>query len=106
MYRKKGFTLIELLIVVAILAALAAIAIPRITTSAATARANACDTNVDIMNSQIEMYHADTGDYPDSLADITGDPNYFPEGAPVCPVTGSSDSYSMDASTHRVSCSH
>lgn len=99
----KGFTLIELLIVVAILAALAAIAIPRITTSSATAKQNACDTNVDIMNTQIEMYYVDKGSYPDDLDDITSDPNYFPEGAPECPLDGD---YTMDSGTHRVSCNH
>ena len=106
MCREKGFTLIELIIVVAILGALAAIAIPRITTSTATAKANACATNIDIMNSQIEMYYADTGDYPASLATITGDPNYFPDDAPVCPGSGLSSSYTMDETTHRVSCSY
>ncbi len=105
MRRNKGFTLIELLIVVAILAALAAIAIPRITTSSATAKQNACATNVDIMNTQIEMWYADKGSYP-SLWAITHDPNYFPEGAPVCPVSKTSTTYTMDPSTHRVSCSH
>ncbi len=81
---RKGLTLIELLIVVLILAALAAIAIPRITTSATTAKANACKTNVDLINSQIEMYYANAGTWP-ALTDVTGDPNYFPDGAPVCP---------------------
>ncbi|MBU1259713.1 MAG: prepilin-type N-terminal cleavage/methylation domain-containing protein [Planctomycetes bacterium] len=102
MNRRKGFTLIELLIVVLILAALAAIAIPRIAASSTTAKQNACATNIDIMNSQIEMWYANKGSYPD-LATITGDDDYFPEGTPVCPLDGT---YEMNATTHRVSCDH
>jgi len=90
---KKGFTLIELLIVVLILGALAAIAIPKISASSTTAKINACDTNVDILNSQIEMYRADTGSYPASLSALTSDPNYFPDGTPVCPF-GTAYTYS------------
>jgi general secretion pathway protein G/type IV pilus assembly protein PilA len=106
MYLKKGFTLIELLVVIAILGILAAIAIPRITTSTATAKSNACATNRDVMNTQIEMYYSDNGSYPVSLTTVTNDPNYFPSGAPTCPGGGS---YTMDSSTgthpYRVSCS-
>jgi type II secretion system protein G len=85
MRNRKGLTLIELLIVVIILGALAAIAIPRITTSATTAKQNACTTNVDTLNTSIEMYKMDKGSYPATLATVTGDPNYFPDNAPVCP---------------------
>jgi type II secretion system protein G len=84
----KGLTLIELLIVVIILGALAAIAIPRISTSATTAKRNACDTNVDTLNTAIEMYKMDNGDYPTGLTDVTQDPNarYFSTtDVPVCP---------------------
>ena len=83
--RKKGFTLVELLIVVLILAALAAIAVPRIGASAANARRRACETNISIMNSQIELFEANTGAAPVVIGDVTGDIDYFPDGAPVCP---------------------
>jgi type II secretion system protein G len=99
MRNRKGLTLIELLIVVIILGALAAIAIPRITTSATSAKQNACTTNVDTLNRSIEMYANDKGSYPASLATLTADANYFPSGAPTCPF---SDSYSYDSTTHRV----
>lgn len=85
---KKGVTLIELLIVVIILGALAAIAIPRISTSAHNARKYSCYTNVDILNSQLEMYAADNdGSYPADLAALTADANYFPDTAPTCAIT-------------------
>jgi len=100
MYRRKGFTLIELIIVVAILGILAMIAIPRITTTTATAKVNTCKTNQSMMNTQIEMYNADTGDYPVTLAIITGDANYFPDGEPCCPSDGS---YTMSG-IYRISC--
>jgi prepilin-type N-terminal cleavage/methylation domain-containing protein len=83
--KREGVTLIELLIVVLILAALSAIAIPRISQSAQNAKANACDTNVDVINSAIEMYNADNSGYPSALTDVTGSLIYFPDGAPLCP---------------------
>lgn len=88
MINKKGVTLVELLIVVLILGALAAIAIPRLTQSADTAKKNSCKTNVDVINSQIELYAAEhDGTYPSNLEQITNSTTYFPDGAPKCPVT-------------------
>jgi len=101
---KRGFTLVELLIVVLILAALAAIAVPRIGESAANAKRRSCETNIDIMNSQIELFTANTGAAPSPLTQLTGDINYFPDGAPLCPFgTGyalSKTTGHVDATTH------
>ena len=99
MRSRKGLTLIELLIVVIILGALAAIAIPRITTSTADAKRNACNTNIDTLNTAIEMYNIDHSDWPGALTDVDGNTAYFPDGAPSCPF---STAYSMDGTTHRV----
>lgn len=95
---EKGFTLVELMIVVLILGALAAIAIPRIMGGAQTARISACSTNIDTLNSQIELYNANEGSWPASLAALTSDPNYFPDGAPTCPF---GTAYNYNAS-HRI----
>ena len=88
MRKKKGFTLVELLIVVLILAALAAVAVPRISSSATSAKANACYTNIDILNGQIEIFTATTGSAPSPMTEVSADTNYFPDGAPACPVSG------------------
>ncbi len=88
MRTRKGFTLVELMIVVLILGALAVIAIPKIMGGAVTARANACATNIDLINSQIELYNANTGSWPANLEVVTRDTDYFSDGEPKCPITG------------------
>ena len=66
------------MIVILILGALAAIAIPRIMGGAVAAKANGCKTNVDMINSQIELYYQNTGEWPNGLKKVTKDTDYFP----------------------------
>jgi prepilin-type N-terminal cleavage/methylation domain-containing protein len=101
MSKRKGITLIELLIVVIILGSLAALAIPRISTSATTAKQNTCATNIDIIDTQMEVYFAEKGLYP-TYEVLIADANYFPDGGPVCPLEGA---YSLNANS-RAECSH
>jgi prepilin-type N-terminal cleavage/methylation domain-containing protein len=99
MRSKKGLTLIELLIVVIILGALAAIAIPRITTSSTDAKRNACTTNIDTQNTAIEMYNIDHSAWPAAIGDFDSNTAYFPDGAPTCPF---GTPYVYDTTKHRI----
>lgn len=84
---RSGVTLIELLIVVLILAALSAIAIPRISVAAANAKANACKTNIDSLNSALEQFYVQNGTYPFKIWGVSKSLLFFPDGEPICPVT-------------------
>ena len=97
MLTRRGFSLVELMIVVLILGALAAIAVPRIMGGSATAKANACKTNIDLINAQIELYYAINDSYPATLDVITGDTTYFPDGEPKCPFSNSAYSNTLTA---------
>ena len=83
---KKGFTLVELMIVVLMLGALAAIAISRIMGCVEAGRDNACETNVNLINMHLEVYHEDTGSWPATLDDFLENTVYFPDGPPECPT--------------------
>ena len=104
MKSRKGLTLIELLIVVLILGALAAIAIPRMSQNSATAKDNACKTNRSTINTQIELYHANsaTGSWP-TLPDFLQDTNYFPI-EPECPDQTTPGVY-QDGGNYKITCS-
>jgi prepilin-type N-terminal cleavage/methylation domain-containing protein len=99
MHSKKAFTLVELLVVVMILGALAAIAVPRMISGATNAKLRACETNVDLLNSQIELYYANEQKWPRNLSTVAEDPNYFPDGVPTCPF---GTKYKYNSTTHRV----
>src|SRR5690606_31898032 len=98
--RRRGFSLMELLAVVTILGIIAAIVVPRVSVSAATAREKVHEHNMATINSAVERYYIETGDWPADLTEIASDVNYFPDGVPVNPVSG--DPYTLDAVTHRV----
>ncbi len=63
---RKGFTLIELLVVIIILAILAAVVIPKVVGRTDDARIAAGISDVNAFTSALNMYKADTGQYPTS----------------------------------------
>jgi general secretion pathway protein G len=94
-----GFSLLELLAVVVIIGLLAAILTPRASAARSQAVEKACAHNRMLINSAIERFAVTTGANPTSLNDLNV-PDYFPEGIPVCPVSGAA--YTLNPATQRV----
>lgn len=68
--KKKGFTLLELLVVLAILAILIAIAIPVYKNQKEKAAITAHNANVRVLETAVENYRQDTGDYPATVKEL------------------------------------
>ena len=71
---KRGFTLVEIMIVVAIIALLAAIAIPNLLGARRTANEAAAKANIRTLATELETYSAGTGNgaYPADVATLQG----------------------------------
>ncbi len=99
--KKRGFSLLELLAVVTILGIIAAIIVPRVTVSSDNAKQKVRDHHKATINAAVERYYVNEGSWPaDDLTDIGADVDYFPDGIPTDPVSGSA--YSLNSTTHRV----
>jgi general secretion pathway protein G len=68
---KKGFTLVELLIVIIIIAVLAAIAIPKFSSSSQRSKESSLRANLKLVRNAIDLFRADTGAFPANMAGLT-----------------------------------
>jgi general secretion pathway protein G len=66
----RGFTLIEVLLVIAVIAVLAVIVIPRVMPSLRESKESALRAELHQIRMAIELFHAHTGAYPATLADL------------------------------------
>jgi len=89
--RRKGFTLVELLVVLAIIATLLAIAVPRYFQHVDRSKEAVLRENLAAVRDAIDQYHADKGRWPDSLESLA-DSRYL-RTVPADPVTGSADTW-------------
>jgi general secretion pathway protein G len=96
--KRSAFSLLELLAVVVILGIIAAVVVPRVTTSADTARTKVNAYNIATLNSAVERYYVDNGTWPGDLASLVTD--YLPGGVPAHPDP--TKSYSLNTTTNRV----
>lgn len=96
---RAGFSLLELLAVVTILGVIAAVVVPRISVTGVSAKKEMCTHHVTEVNRALERYFVENGSYPSKVNALAG-PEYFPDGAPVCPLLGTT--YQIDSTTSRV----
>ncbi|MEN6307739.1 MAG: hypothetical protein ABFD91_08295 [Anaerohalosphaeraceae bacterium] len=101
-FKTKRMTAAELLIVLLIIGALAAISMPRMSHSATLDREALCKSNIELLNSAIELYSSERGSFPASMTDVLNNKDIFPAGAPKCPLGGT---YILKPD-HTVVCSH
>ena len=77
-HREAGFTLVEMLLVLVILAALAAIVVPRFTGRSEQAKITAAQTQIASFETALDSFEVDNGYYPkgdDGLQDLIEKPN-------------------------------
>jgi len=83
----KGFTLIELLAVMAIIALLLTIAVPKYFGSVDRSRETILRQDLVTMREALDKYYGDTGQYPDQLEDLTA--RKYLRAIPRDPITDS-----------------
>lgn len=101
---RPGFTLIELLIVMAIVALLLSLAVPRYFDSLDRAKEAALKTDLRILRDAIDKFHADTGQWPESLQALVE--GRYIRSVPIDPVTDTSATWVVvppsDGASHGV----
>lgn len=84
-FKVKGFTLVELLVVLAILALLLTLAVPRYFNSIEKAKDAALKHDLNTLRESLDKYYGDRGQYPKSLDDLVE--NKYIRKLPVDPIT-------------------
>ncbi len=89
--RARGFTLIELMVVLAIIATLLAIAVPRYFASLEKSRETVLRADLTQLRDSIDKYYGDLGRYPDALDDLVT--KHYLRAIPEDPVSHSNKTW-------------
>jgi general secretion pathway protein G len=87
----RGFTLLELLVVMAIIATLLTIAVPRYFRSLERSKETVLKQDLTTLRESIDKYYGDTGHYPESLQQLV-DAHYL-RAIPIDPMDDSSEKW-------------
>lgn len=87
----KGFTLVELLVVLAIIASLLTVAVPRYFNSVDHSKEVALLQDLQIMRDAIDKFYGDQGRYPSTLDELVK--RGYLRGIPEDPITNSKTSW-------------
>jgi general secretion pathway protein G len=88
---ESGFTLLELLIVMAVIALLASIAIPRYLQSVRAAKEAVLKEDLHVMRNAIDSYTVDKEKAPQTLDDLVQ--NGYLKSIPIDPISGRADTW-------------
>ena len=89
--RRRGFTLLELLVVMAIIATLLTIAVPRYFRSLERSREAVLKQDLATLRESIDKFYGDTGAYPQTLA-VLVEKRYL-RSIPVDPIARTADKW-------------
>jgi len=104
MKQNKGFTLVEIMIVVAIIALLAAIAIPSFMKSRQDSRRSACVNNLRLLDHAKQQLATAAQTMLDSYAPELTELTPYLKGAATTPICRDGGSYSAEAITSNPTC--
>ena len=93
--KKSGFTLVELLVVLAILALLLTLAVPRYFNGIERAKEATLRHDLNTLRESIDKYYADTGKYPTALDDLVA--RKYIRKLPIDPITEDSETWVLIA---------
>ena len=88
---RRGFTLLELLVVMAIIATLLTIAVPRYFRSLERSKEAVLEQDLATLRESIDKFYGDTGKYPQTLA-VLVDKHYLRK-IPVDPIARTADKW-------------
>lgn len=91
--KPRGFTLIEILVVMAIVALLATIALPRYFGSIEKSKEVALKENLQVLRTALDRFHTDKGRFPNDLGELVSEK--YLRTVPVDPVTESSSTWQL-----------
>lgn len=89
--RKAGFTLIEILVVMAIIATLLTLVVPRYFNQTERAKEAVLRQDLAVMRDAIDKHYGDVGVYPESLGALVS--GKYLRRIPVDPLTDSADTW-------------
>jgi len=100
---RDGFTLIELLVVVAIIGILSSVVLASLGGARESARDSRRQADLDSIQTAVELYANDNGDYPDSIYDsrasTTFDDGDYMSQVPTDPATGNEYGYATSSNS-------